>query len=94
MIYRVEGLKASILYFIACLPSGLCINGHIRLAGGRDTNEGRVEICSNGIWGTIWDGGWDSRDAIVACRQLGLYQPHSSKLTACIILPGIMIIGT
>jgi deleted-in-malignant-brain-tumors protein 1 len=56
----------------------LCINGHIRLAGGRDTNEGRVEVCSNGVWGTIWDLRWDSLDAIVACRQLGLYQPHSS----------------
>ena len=58
--------------------SDLCINGHIRLAGGKEANEGRVEICSNGLWGTVWDGGWDSLDAIVACRQLGLYQPYSS----------------
>ena len=55
----------------------LCINGHIRLAGGRDMYEGRVEICSNGVWGTIWDGSWDSRDAQVVCRQLGFYQPYS-----------------
>ena len=50
----------------------------MRLVGGKDTIEGRVEICSNGVWGTIFSGGWDSRDATVACKQLGLYQPYSS----------------
>ena len=52
-----------------------CIDGDIRLIGGRQSenfNEGRVEICSNGVWGTIYDdGSWDSRDAMVVCRQLG-----------------------
>ena len=33
--------------------------------------EGRVEICVNGIWGTICDDIWDVREAIVTCRQLG-----------------------
>ena len=46
-------------------------------------NEGRVEICSNGVWGTINGGGWDSRDAKVVCKQLGLYQPYSSKQVHC-----------
>ena len=56
----------------------LCIDGHFRLTGGRDMYEGTVEICSNGVWGTIYHGGWDSRDATVICRQLGRYQPYSS----------------
>ena len=39
--------------------------------GGKTTREGRVEICFNNIWGSVCDDGWDTRDAAVACRQLG-----------------------
>ena len=51
-----------------------CADGDIRLIGGHQSekfNEGRVEICSNGVWGTIYDKSWNTRDAIVVCRQLG-----------------------
>ena len=30
-----------------------CTNGEIRLEGGPDNNEGRVEVCVNGRWGTV-----------------------------------------
>ena len=69
-----------------------CINGHIRLAGGRDMYEGRVEICSNGLWGTIWGGNWDSRDAKVVCRQLGFYQTYSSMHATSILIMSIYYI--
>ena len=46
----------------------------MRLSGGRDQFEGRVEVCSNGVWGTVSHTGWDSNDATVACRQLEFLQ--------------------
>ena len=43
----------------------------MRLSGGFNPFEGRVEICINREWGTVCDGGWDDNDAKVVCRQLG-----------------------
>ena len=49
-----------------------CTEGEVRLAGGANNTEGRVEICLNDEWGTVCDQMWDNTDASVVCRQLGL----------------------
>ena len=47
----------------------------LRLADGKSDREGRVEVCSNGVFLTVCGKKWGKPDAVVVCKQLG----HSEK---------------
>ena len=62
-----------------------CNNGDIRLVGGINEEEGRVEICYNKIWGSVCHLNWDTYDANVVCKQLG-YQPSGKYFHLAMLL--------
>ncbi|XP_039992540.1 lysyl oxidase homolog 3B isoform X1 [Xiphias gladius] len=62
---------------VRCNVPYMGLENSIRLTGGRTRYEGRVEVLgsdSNGTqgWGLICGENWSTKEAMVACRQLGL----------------------
>ena len=63
-----------------------CTDYEIQLVGGESDREGRVEVCYNGVWGTICGNGWDIDNANVVCYQLGYGQPGELQYIGAISL--------
>lgn len=49
-----------------------CQTGEVRIVGmGDPATEGLVQVCYEGIWGTVCDEMWDAVDASIVCKELG-----------------------
>ena len=69
----------SLIQIYQCISIVVCQGGQIRLSGGRNSAEGRVEICFNNQWGTVCDDFWSTSDGNVVCRQLG-FSPNGINI--------------
>ena len=55
----------------------------MQILGGTSGLEGRVEVCLSDEWGTVCDRMWDTADAGVVCRQLGLATIGTDSVKIC-----------
>ena len=65
---------------VTCTHSG-CSDGDVRLMGGANSLEGRVEICQSNVYSTVCDDFWDELEATVVCAQLGYTGDGEAKHT-------------
>ena len=69
-IIQIRSTEVYIFLNIKTYLSASFINYNIRLVG-NSTNQGRVEVQYNGVWGTVCDDDWSDENAQVVCRMLG-----------------------
>ncbi|XP_064382049.1 scavenger receptor cysteine-rich domain superfamily protein-like isoform X2 [Halichondria panicea] len=74
MILHLDFSRWLLFLFVASnfKETKTCEDGDIRLAGGPNDFEGRLESCSGSTWGHVCGtGGWGRTEGEVVCRHLG-----------------------
>ena len=56
-----------------------CSDGDVRLMGGSNVREGRVEVCLNRVWGTVCSEQFSDSDARVVCSQMNFERDGRSR---------------
>ena len=76
-LYSIPFFSHPLFFYVSFLsshssfPYPVCTDGNVRLADGSNKMEGRIEVCLDGVWGTVCHDFWSGIDAQVVCRQLG-----------------------
>lgn len=60
-----------------------CTHNDLRLRGGPNVREGRVEICLNNAWGTVCSTLFDDEDAAVVCAQMNFEREGEVTINSC-----------
>jgi deleted-in-malignant-brain-tumors protein 1 len=76
--YTVE-VQLKIISDPSPLPSN-CTDYDVRLNQKSSMNRGIVQICLNGIWGTICSGGLNYGASQLMCAQLGFQGPSKALI--------------
>ncbi|XP_077459416.1 lysyl oxidase homolog 2A [Stigmatopora argus] len=93
---------------VKCNVPAMGFKNRLRLFGGRNPYEGRVEVLAekNGsmVWGAVCSDSWGTMEAMVVCRQLGLgFASHafqetwywqSEETTDNVVMSGVRCSGT
>ncbi|XP_016130701.1 lysyl oxidase homolog 2B [Sinocyclocheilus grahami] len=93
---------------VRCNVPAMGFQQRLRLSGGRNLFEGRVEVLMerNGslVWGTVCGEGWGTMEAMVVCRQRGLgFASHAFQETwiwpgavnaVSVVMSGVRCAGT
>ena len=69
------------------IPVDDCYDRDMRLVGGDNEMEGRVEVCNSHRWGTVCESYWTDRHTAVVCRHLGFSDTVGGWLKQQITLP-------
>ena len=88
VVLHTMGLRTSdgysitfyLLITLPLAPSTQCTHGSARLVGGRIEQEGRVEVCINGVWGSVCRAQLKISDVYVLCSQLGYHGPSEEYM--------------
>lgn len=60
---------------------GNCNEGKVRLVNGTLDREGRLEVCVNGLWGSVCPYSFSKSAAHVACKQAGYADTMGKSIT-------------
>ena len=73
--------------FMCVIDTSAPVTVLVRVQGGTQPYNGRVEVMYNGVWGTICNSGWDLNDARAFCRQLGYVDVVATGVVSYFLYP-------
>ena len=90
VLVKILSVHSSMAHFI-CTEVALCDHGTVRLVDGSSEAEGAVQLCINGVWGSI-SSPWRFPEARVICKMLGYDEYGIAILCICLLCTHFIMI--